>query len=336
MLRKRGPSAAARAAAAAAASAQHPHGSSSSASASVAPPASGARPLRVVLGSGSAGRRGVLERRGLAFEVMAADIDEKGVAGRASASPRDLALAVARAKAESLRRKGPLGRIPCILITADQIVLGPDGSVREKPSSALEARAFLSSYAGGSSRTVSAVVVTNTHTGATAEGVAVETIRYGGGLAAAEVLAAALLPAPPLDMHTLRPALRAGASLAGAGGAEVGEGAAAGDPRSSSKRRRRSSVGGGGAGPTGAAAAHVSIMDTAGAVMLEHPAIAPHVVAIERGDTVGAPEAREQDEGAADDEDVVTSIYGLPWRLTQQLVGKVAASQHPWVRGAKI
>jgi hypothetical protein len=81
--------------------------------------AAAAKPaLPVVLGSASSGRRSVLARRGLAFDVCVAAIDERAVPGRDGASPGDLALAVARAKAEAVR---PQLRAPCLLITADQV-----------------------------------------------------------------------------------------------------------------------------------------------------------------------------------------------------------------------
>lgn len=50
--------------------------------------------------------------------MQAADIDEKAVEGRSGASPSDLALAVARAKADALRSTL---KDKCILITADQV-----------------------------------------------------------------------------------------------------------------------------------------------------------------------------------------------------------------------
>lgn len=81
--------------------------------------AAAAKPaLPVVLGSASSGRRSVLARRGLAFDVCVAAIDERAVPGRDGASPGDRALAVARAKAEAVR---PQLRAPCLLITADQV-----------------------------------------------------------------------------------------------------------------------------------------------------------------------------------------------------------------------
>jgi len=76
--------------------------------------------------------------------------------------------------------------------------------------------------------------------------------------------------------------------------------------------------------------------------MIEHPAIAAHVLAVERGDTAPTP-ATVGGSGALpvaaahgrpagpddDDDDVVDSIYGLPWRLLQTLVAQ-AAPGHPW------
>jgi predicted house-cleaning NTP pyrophosphatase (Maf/HAM1 superfamily) len=306
-------------------------------------------PLPVVLGSASAGRRAVVARRGLRCATLAADIDERAVAGRAGATPAQLALAVAHAKADALLPK--LARAPCVLVTADQVVVGPDGGAREKPASAAEARAFLASYAGADSRTVSAVVVTNTATGARAQGVAVERVAYAPSLARADVLDAALQPAVPVDARALRAGLRAGAGAAGAGGSS---GAAAGG---GGKRRRSARLSSGGLDAAALPPSTVSVLTTAGAVMIEHPAVAAHISAIERAGVVhkststsgggggggsssssssssAAPSAAGSSSASSsnddDDDDVIDSIYGLPWRLTAELVGAVTGGTHPW------
>lgn len=71
-------------------------------------PAAAPSPPRVVLGSQSVGRRQCLQRAGIAFEAMPADIDERAVTvaagggSRETADPQLLTLAIARAKAQAL------------------------------------------------------------------------------------------------------------------------------------------------------------------------------------------------------------------------------------------
>ena len=272
----------------------------------------------------------------------------------------------------------PIAPIPICLVvdfdfafTALQIVLGPDGVPREKPSSPQEAAAFLSSYAGATSRTVSAVVVRNTATGEAAEGVAVETIRYGSGLGAPTVLEACLQPAVPVDSRALRATLRhaqasssAGASSASSSSSSSAASLGSADANSenaeqapagaaSIKRRRSARLSVGGVASSFSSSslslppATVSVLTTAGAVMIEHPSIAPHIVSIERGDTTAASsqdantssssssapatavESARYCGGPLDDDDVIDSIYGLPWHLTRALIAKTC-KDHPW------
>lgn len=113
--------------------------------------------MKVILGSSSARRREVMARMGVPFEVMTADIDEKVIRHD---HPKDMVLAIARAKAEAL-----LPRIeePALLITTDGVVVCK-GLVREKPVDAEEARTFLRDYRNASAQAVTAVVVTHTQT----------------------------------------------------------------------------------------------------------------------------------------------------------------------------
>ena len=258
----------------------------------------------------------------------------------------------------------PPARLPAVCL---QVVLGPDGAPREKPESPEQARAFLASYAGATSRTVSAVVVVNTATGAIAQGVAVETTRFAPALGQPKVLDAALQPAPPVDARGIRATLRGvlppssghAAHDAGSSAPPSGPAAAPAGGASSSSGRRRSArfahpapalaassaaaaSAAASAAPASSSPAVVSVLATAGAVMIEHPAIAAHVLAMERGDTTAPPPAAAGSSGLPvtaghgrpagpddDDDDVVDSIYGLPWRLLQRLVAQ-AAPGHPW------
>jgi septum formation protein len=101
---------------------------------------------------------------GYEFAVMPAHIDEHAI--RAD-DPGALTLALAHAKADALL---PQIHEPALLITSDQVVAWR-GTIREKPQSAEEARAFLRGYAEGPAETVTAVVVTHTTTGVRQQGI---------------------------------------------------------------------------------------------------------------------------------------------------------------------
>lgn len=94
---------------------------------------------------------------GIPFTVMTADIDEKSIRRE---DPREMVLAIARAKAEAL-----LPRItePACLITADGVVVCGD-VVCEKPQDKDEARMFLREYRTKPAHAITAIVVTNTET----------------------------------------------------------------------------------------------------------------------------------------------------------------------------
>lgn len=115
--------------------------------------------MKVILGSSSARRKEVLAKMGIPFEIMTADIDEKAIRRE---DPKEMVLAIAQAKAEAL-----LSRItePSLLITADGVVVCHD-LVREKPESKEEARTFLNEYRTYPAHAITAIVVTNTETGA--------------------------------------------------------------------------------------------------------------------------------------------------------------------------
>ncbi len=113
--------------------------------------------MHIILGSQSHGRRELLSAMGYAFAVMPANIDERAIR---SEDPGALTLALAHAKADALL---PHIHRPALLITADQVVVW-QGTIREKPQNAEEARVFLRGYAEGPAETVTAVVVTHTAT----------------------------------------------------------------------------------------------------------------------------------------------------------------------------
>lgn len=102
----------------------------------------GSSPL--LLASTSPTRRMLLDSAALPVETASPDVDERAVeAASAGLSPVDLALALARAKAEAVAAGHP-GRI---VIGADQ-VLALDGTVFHKPADGAAARKHLARLAG--------------------------------------------------------------------------------------------------------------------------------------------------------------------------------------------
>lgn len=97
----------------------------------------------LVLGSGSPRRRELLARAGVAFEVQAADIDERPQPGEA---PRALAARLACEKARAVaRRLGP--EPPRLVLGADTIVV-LDGEVLGKPQDRADAERLLGRLVG--------------------------------------------------------------------------------------------------------------------------------------------------------------------------------------------
>ncbi|WCS23996.1 Maf family protein [Methylobacterium sp. NMS14P] len=116
-------------------------------------PWTGPQPL--LLASTSPTRRLLLESAALPVETAAPDVDERALeAASAGLSPPDLALALARAKAESVAARHP-GRI---VLGADQ-VLDLVGTVFHKPADARAARAQLALLSGRTHALHSAVVL---------------------------------------------------------------------------------------------------------------------------------------------------------------------------------
>jgi septum formation protein len=130
-----------------------------------------------ILGTSSANRKQVIELLQWKFRQMSPNIDEKAIRCE---DPMMLPQLIAHAKAEAildrLRQEGVTEEK--IVLTADQIVLF-EGQVREKPTSAEEARFFLSSYSNKSVSTVSAVVVTHYPSGMKAANIDVATVYWG-------------------------------------------------------------------------------------------------------------------------------------------------------------
>ncbi|WP_457108502.1 Maf family nucleotide pyrophosphatase [Methylobacterium sp. P5_C11] len=115
-------------------------------------------PDPLLLASTSPTRRLLLESAALPVETATPDVDERALeAESAGLSPPDLALTLARAKAQSVAARLP-GRL---VIGADQ-VLDLDGVVFHKPADAAAARAQLARLAGRTHALHSAVVLAGT------------------------------------------------------------------------------------------------------------------------------------------------------------------------------
>ncbi len=120
--------------------------------------------MKIILGSASPRRRKLLSDWGHQFEVITPNVDEKSIR---SDDLRQLPLFVARAKAENLKAQI---KEPAILITCDTIVLH-NGQLYEKPRDDAEARRMLESYGADPAEVLCGVVVVNTATGQTMEGI---------------------------------------------------------------------------------------------------------------------------------------------------------------------
>ncbi|XP_049850783.1 7-methyl-GTP pyrophosphatase-like isoform X2 [Schistocerca gregaria] len=131
--------------------------------------------LNIVLGSSSQWRRKVLAEMldilPEKVQVLIPNIDEKKIRHD---DPKEMTLQIARAKSQALLSS--LSE-PCILICSDQVAVY-NGEVREKPIDSLEARKFLESYRDHPVQVVVSLVVTNTKTGKTFEGVAMATQKF--------------------------------------------------------------------------------------------------------------------------------------------------------------
>jgi len=124
--------------------------------------------VRYILGSRSPRRREILQSlfRGIEFEVVAANLDEKDPKYVRPAAPtvqslNVLTLQIARDKSEHIAAM--IGD-PAVIVTADTVVLC-DGELREKPVDTDQAYRYLASYEDSFATCVTSVVVRNTQTG---------------------------------------------------------------------------------------------------------------------------------------------------------------------------
>jgi len=114
--------------------------------------------MTLVLASQSAGRIAMMHAAGVAVEAMPALVDESSIKAAlisTSAKPRDIADALAEAKAVKVSRKM---REPLVL-GCDQLLVSADGEVFDKPETANDARAHLAKLSGKAHRLISAAVI---------------------------------------------------------------------------------------------------------------------------------------------------------------------------------
>jgi septum formation protein len=114
--------------------------------------------VTLILASQSAGRIGMLAAAGVKVEASAPLVDEDSIKrgmGADGAKPRDIADALAEAKARKVSRKFP-GRL---VLGCDQILLTADGVILDKPESPAMAETHLAMLAGKPHRLISAAVI---------------------------------------------------------------------------------------------------------------------------------------------------------------------------------
>ncbi|HLZ79160.1 MAG TPA: nucleoside triphosphate pyrophosphatase [Sphingomonas sp.] len=113
--------------------------------------------MTIILASGSASRRAMLEAAGVAFEVVRPQVDEdaaKEALKVEGVEARGLADALAELKAVAVSRRMP-GRI---VVGSDSTVALADGTLLDKPGTRERAADQLRLMRGGTHRLVSAVV----------------------------------------------------------------------------------------------------------------------------------------------------------------------------------
>jgi len=114
--------------------------------------------VNLILASGSAARRRMLEAAGLAFEAVVPRVDEEAAKARFRAegmAPRDQAIALAELKALSISRS--ISR-SAVVIGADQM-LALEGEALDKPKEPGEARQHLLRLRGRTHELITAAVV---------------------------------------------------------------------------------------------------------------------------------------------------------------------------------
>lgn len=110
----------------------------------------------IILASQSLSRRKIMERAGLSFEVVPADIDEEAIRKQAKTDNYfELASILAREKARIVSEKYP----DILVVGSDQLLRAPDGELLHKSNNREEAAKKLSRLAGKTHHLISAVSV---------------------------------------------------------------------------------------------------------------------------------------------------------------------------------
>lgn len=100
----------------------------------------------------------MLNAAGVSVKAVPALVDEDSIKtslAEAGAKPRDIADALAEAKARKISRKMPMD----LVLGCDQICVGPDGHIFDKPETPDDARAHLERLSGKVHRLISAAVI---------------------------------------------------------------------------------------------------------------------------------------------------------------------------------
>ncbi|MES2044981.1 MAG: nucleoside triphosphate pyrophosphatase [Pseudomonadota bacterium] len=114
--------------------------------------------MKLVLASGSASRRAMLEAAGVPFSATSPGVDEDAAKAGLRAdgvAPRDFADALAELKALRVSQREP----DALSLGSDSLVVLADGTILDKPTSRAEAMAHLRAMSGGRHAIVSAAVI---------------------------------------------------------------------------------------------------------------------------------------------------------------------------------
>lgn len=128
--------------------------------------------MKLILGSSSKYRKGLMEKAGYVFDVLIPEVDEKKFGIK---DPYQRSLVLARAKMEILI---PKVQEPAIIVTSD-VVIACEGQLLEKPESKDEARKFLKKYSEGKvPEAICALIVYNTETKKQYESVGIASVSF--------------------------------------------------------------------------------------------------------------------------------------------------------------
>ena len=114
--------------------------------------------MRLILASGSASRRAMLEAAGVPFSATSPGVDEDAAKAGLRAdgvAPRDFADALAELKALRVSQREP----DALSLGSDSLVVLADGTILDKPISREEAAEHLRAMSGGRHAIVSAAVI---------------------------------------------------------------------------------------------------------------------------------------------------------------------------------